>query len=154
MKYILLLLVLAVPFVALAQTRGIGVSPARIDAPEIPHTTALFVTNLSSDKELFEVTGVIANPGRFVLKRGETGRIIVNFDEAKEGVIRVSATRVSSEGLTTGTGIEIPYKVGEPSVRLHRILSPSCKTYCSAPTFAYSSFTQYCQYELLVLCTP
>lgn len=111
MRY-LLLFILATPFIVLAQDRGIGVSPARIDAEKVPYTTALFVTNYSSDKELFEITGVIANPGRFVLEAGETGRIIVNFEEPGEGVIRVAATRVSSEGLTTGTGIQIPYKVG------------------------------------------
>jgi len=116
MKYLFLLLVLAVPFLTDAQDRGIGVSPARIDSIEVPYTIPLFVTNFSSDKELFEVTGVIANPGRFVLESGETGRIIINFEEPEEGVIRVSATRVSSEGLTTGTGIQIPYKVGDPTI--------------------------------------
>ena len=108
-----------------AQERGIGVSPANFEIPESvswPYTIPLFVTNLSSEKELFEITfdknqqgNISANSGRFTLGSEETGRVLLTFDDPKReisGIVLVSATRVSPEGLTTGKGIEVPFRIG------------------------------------------
>jgi len=101
-----------------AQMRGVGVSPAVIDIEDVeewPYTTSLFVTNLSEDPEFFEVTGVAAYPGRFVIEGKETSRVLLTFERPEQGTIRVVAKKENSEGLTTGTGMEVPFSVsGQP----------------------------------------
>lgn len=105
-----------------AQNRGIGVSPAKIEVGnnvEWPYTVPLLVTNFSSERELFEVTvekgegtEVSFNPGRFTLESNQTGRVLVTFEKPEQGLsgmIRIAATRVLPEGLTTGTGVKIPF---------------------------------------------
>lgn len=108
----------------MAQERGIGVTPARIEIGsnvEWPYTVPLLVTNFSSERELFEVTlkkdhdvAIGVDPGRFTLDAGKTTRILLTFENpGKElsGMIRIAATRTSAEGLATGTGIEIPFQI-------------------------------------------
>ena len=107
-----------------AQTLGIGVSPANIEIgqnAEWPYTVPLFVTNLSSETENFEVTfdkdaGGIASvsPGRFSLKSGERGLVLVMFGEPgprADGLVKIVSTKTSPEGFTTGTGIEVPFHI-------------------------------------------
>ncbi len=107
-----------------AQTRGIGVTPANIEVQsmqEWPFAAPLFVTNFSSQEELFEITFdrnmdtiVSADPGRFVLEGGDTGRILLTFENpngTSNGIIRIASARTLPEGLTTGTGIEVPFSI-------------------------------------------
>lgn len=82
---------------------------------EWPHTVPLFVTNLSEKAEFFKVTGLAAKPGRFVLEGKETERVLLTFEQSEKGIIRVAATRDEPGGLTTGTGMEIPFSVSGPS---------------------------------------
>jgi len=107
-----------------AQERGIGVSPSNIEIgenAEWPYTVPMVVTNLSSEAENFEVTfekdeGTIvsASPGRFSLDAGAHTHVLVVFEEprgAVEGLVKVVSIRTSPEGLTTGTGVEIPFRI-------------------------------------------
>jgi len=104
-----------------AQTRGVGVSPATIDIEDVeewPYTTSFFVTNLSEDPEFFEITGVAAYPGRFVLEGKETNRVLLTFEHPEQGTIRVVSKKENSEGLTTGTGMEVSFSVSGPPLSL------------------------------------
>jgi len=121
-------LILSMPGFTFAQTRGIGVSPARIEIrnnAEWPHTASIFVTNYSTEKELFEITLqdeariVSVAPGRFVLESREKGRVLITFEEPRKntsGVLNISAVRSSPEGLVTGTGIKIPFEISGSSI--------------------------------------
>lgn len=113
---------------ASASERGIGVSPAKIEIggnAEWPYTVPMTVTNLSSETENFEVTfdkdaGVIASvsPGRFLLKSGERGLMLVTFEEPRhsaDGLVKIVSTKTSPEGFTTGTGIEVPFHIAGTS---------------------------------------
>jgi len=113
-----------------AQERGIGVSPAKIEIAEDvewPYTTPLFVTNLSESAELYEVTfentpqGIVsASPGRFRLASGDTGRVLLNFENPQQevtGLIRVVASRYSPEGFETGAGLKIPFHIAGERVK-------------------------------------
>lgn len=107
-----------------AQERGIGVSPANIEIGqnvEWPYTVDLAVTNLSSETENFEVTfdknaGVVVSalPGRFSLKSGERGLVMVTFEEPRrraDGLVKIVSTKTSPDGFTTGTGVKLPFRV-------------------------------------------
>lgn len=99
-----------------AQERGIGVSPAKINIDqnvEWPYTVPIIVTNFSEQQEQFEVFGAQANPGRFMLEAGASRRVMVTFDESGEGEVKVLSMRMSEEGLNTGTGVKIPFRVAE-----------------------------------------
>lgn len=127
MKYIVLIFIFLYmgTGVALADLRGIGVTPAEIDIKGIssfPYSTEIFVKNGSATRESFEVTfksdsltNVSIEPSRFSLAANESKRVIVQFDEPGEkyakGIIRVTAMRVSLEGFSTGTGLEIPVNI-------------------------------------------
>ncbi|GEM_PF-3277767 len=115
---------------AIAQERGIGVSPARIEIGqnmELPYTVPITVTNLSSETESFEVmfdkdkgTIVSASPGRFSLDAGVNTRVLVTFEDPRsqtDGLIKVVSLRVSADGLTTGTGVKIPFRIGKVDTR-------------------------------------
>ena len=109
----------------LADSRGIGVSPAVIDVQGVsswPHTVELFVKNVSLERESFEITlkntslkDISIIPSRFSLGGGETRRILVQLEKPDtsigQGTLRVTAQRVTPEGFATGTGIEIPVRV-------------------------------------------
>ncbi|HEX9721909.1 MAG TPA: hypothetical protein VGA53_01450 [Candidatus Paceibacterota bacterium] len=97
---------------------GIGVSPAEIEIAgqvEWPYTVPITVTNFSDREEQFEVFGAQANPGRFSLGAGESRQVAVNFDQPAEGVVKVLSMRTSAEGLSTGTGVKIPFRVADPA---------------------------------------
>jgi len=106
-----------------AQARGIGISPAKIEIEDVgdwPYTVPIFVTNYSSEKELFEVIidseekSVSVTPGRFILEGGEKARILAMFEQPQEytsGNIQISAVRSSPEGFVTGTGMKIPFQI-------------------------------------------
>lgn len=127
MKYIVLIFIFLYmgTGVALANSRGIGVTPAEIDVKGIssfPYSTEVFVKNGSTNRESFEVTfksdslaNVSVEPSRFSLGAKESKRIIVQLDEPEEkyakGIIRVTAMRVNLDGFNTGTGLEIPVSI-------------------------------------------
>lgn len=128
MKY-LSVLVLLLSFIlgagttsAQAQERGIGVSPERIsieEGQEFPFSQSILVKNLSDSTEWIEVSisrtligFAIAEPGHFALESGQVARVNLHFDRPESvegnGVIRISGRRTSAEGISTGTGVEIP----------------------------------------------
>ena len=135
MRYIVFgILVFALMFYGggvLAQERGIGVSPAKIEIgqnAEWPYTIPITVTNFSSEAENFEVTFeknvdtiVSAAPGRFSLDAGGSARVLVTFEEPRrlaeaelssaEGFVEILSMRTSPEGFTTGTGLKIPFRI-------------------------------------------
>lgn len=107
-----------------AQSRGIGVSPAKITVENVskwPHSVKLYITNFYSEKEWIEITldkkskgDVITDPVRFSLEGEKRGIVLLTFGEPDsgnkfEGTIKVQATRTLAEGLATGTGVEIPF---------------------------------------------
>lgn len=107
-----------------ASERGIGVRPSSIEVGEdvsFPYTQNVSVRNLSNRTEWIEVnaSGVQIEPGRFSLDTGESRYVRVTFDGPAKGEVRISATRVSPEGLETGTGIVVPYSVGEEGATDH-----------------------------------
>jgi len=120
MKYLVLsiLISLFVFGVANAQERGIGVTPAEIVVEQNiqwPYTVPITVTNFSAQEEQFEVFGAQANPGRFVLEAGASRQVAVTFDPPAggpaQGIIKVLSMQTSESGLSTGTGIKIPFRV-------------------------------------------
>ena len=107
-----------------AQERGIGVTPAKIEVGqnvEWPYTFPITVTNLSSETENFEVTFekdedtiVSVSPGRFSLNAGASARVLAVFEEQRstaEGLVKIVSLRTSPEGFTTGTGVKIPFQI-------------------------------------------
>ena len=120
MKYLVLsiLISLFVFGVANAQERGIGVTPAEIVVEQNiqwPYTIPITVTNFSAQEEQFEVFGAQANPGRFVLEAGASRQVAVTFDPPAggpaQGIIKVLSMQTSESGLSTGTGVKIPFRV-------------------------------------------
>ncbi len=105
-----------------AETRGIGVSPSKIilsGEESYPVSIDVTITNFSESREWVEISFsknlapfALAEPGRFALEGGSARKIKVVFDQPKSlkdsGVIRISASRTSAQGFSTGTGIEIP----------------------------------------------
>lgn len=97
-----------------AQERGIGVSLAEItitNQVDFPYTVPITVTNFSESEEQFEVSGAAASPGRFSLKSMESKRVLVTFEEPAEGELKVLSLQTSQNGLSTGTGVKIPFSV-------------------------------------------
>lgn len=131
MKYILVIFIFLYMGngTALAELRGIGVTPAVIDVTGVssfPYSTEMFVKNGSATRESFEVTfksDSISNtsiePSRFSLAANESKRIVVTFSEPdnkkSQGVISVISTKVNLEGFSTGTGLEIPVSITVPA---------------------------------------
>ena len=75
-----------------AQERGIGVSAANIEIgedAEWPYTMSVFVTNFSSQEEVFEIiledSFISVNPGRFMLEGGEQQKVMFTFDPPAGG---------------------------------------------------------------------
>ncbi len=115
--FLIIFIFLCIPFFAVSQSRGIGVTPAEINLDEKP-PSSFFITvkNLSSEKEWVEITfsaelasSAFSDPGRFFISGGASRKVLLVFDEVKErGSVRVSSSRISAEGVSTGTGVEIP----------------------------------------------
>ena len=108
------------PLAVFGAVRGVGVRPASIEASFFPYTEQLFVQNLSAEKEWIEITIdkhadlFSLEPGRFSLEPGAVARVLVTFEEPEQstsGNILVAATRVSPQGLETGTGMKIPFRL-------------------------------------------
>lgn len=125
-KYLFTIFILLLtPCWATLQTRGVGVTPAEIYLrEESPVSFLLTVKNFSPDKEWVEVSFSSelssfssADPGRFPLSGGASRKVLLVFDGVEEsGSVRVSASRFSSEGMSTGTGVEIPVFPNSTSV--------------------------------------
>ncbi|MDZ4231916.1 MAG: hypothetical protein U1C72_01540, partial [Candidatus Pacearchaeota archaeon] len=108
-------------WVASAQI-GIGVSPAQLqlEATEFPVSATLFVKNTSETPQVIEVLlgiplsqKVTLTPSKFAVAAGETARVLVEVEAPVQGKLAVVSVRQTPEGLSTGTGIEVPLNVSE-----------------------------------------
>ncbi|MDP3901089.1 MAG: hypothetical protein Q8Q38_02005 [bacterium] len=114
-------------WVASAQI-GIGVSPAQLqlEATEFPVSATLFVKNTSETPQVIEVLlgiplpaqaglsqKVTLTPSKFAVAAGETVRVFVEVEAPVQGKLAVVSVRQTPEGLSTGTGIEVPLNVSE-----------------------------------------
>jgi len=84
-----------------------------------PTSVDVFVKNLSDREEWINISFsknlmsfAVTEAGRFSLAEGQTAKATLFLDSLEtmegEAVIKISSTRVSSTGLSTGTGVEIP----------------------------------------------
>jgi len=112
---------------AMAEERGIGVTLSAIEITENtewPYTVVITVTNFSAETENFKVLvekssflhnfSVGVDPGRFALARGASRRILLTFEEPRQGTdgfVKVLSLRTSLDGFTTGMGVKIPFYI-------------------------------------------